>query len=273
MHTLTTVALGATLSSAKEITTEVGDPATFLAGLVVSKDANGLSLLKSAGMRIGVSLGKSLSNHKKTSVVRSGSSVPIRATLKRASAVVTISNYSNLLTTTPDSLAVAGVTFAAQAGAATLGDATFRAATSNDATATSLAAQINAHAVASLKVYAVASGATVTIYSVVAGVGSTGTGNDIAVAYTDNGGGNVGITIAGLSGGKLAGGLDTAAGATYIVKGQKAYVNDVTGMLDENISGFTTIVDATYDSASLDAVDETGTSVGIAALVEMPGGL
>jgi len=53
---------------------------------------------------------------------------------------VDIFNYSALT-----SVEVAGVVFVAQAGAVTPGDATFQAATSNSATATSLSSQINAH--------------------------------------------------------------------------------------------------------------------------------
>lgn len=273
MHNDSKVLLGPVLSSDKAITTHVGDPATFLAGLCVSQNSSGLSLLKSDGMRIGVSVGRSLSDHKKTSVVRFGDRVPIRAALKRASCVVTISSYANLLTTTPDTLAVAGTTFTAQSGAATLGTATFRAASSNAATATSLATQINAHATASTKVYAVDNGdGTVSIYSIVEGAGSTGTGNDIAVAYTDNGGGNIGITIAGLSGGKLSGGSDTITAIDYIAIGAKAYVNNTTGKVDVAMSGFSTVTDATFISTELTGIDEDSNEVA-AVLVDMGGGL
>jgi hypothetical protein len=116
-----------------------------------------------------------------------------------ASGNITITSYANLLTTTPDTVGVAGVTFTAQSGAATLGTATFRAATGNTETAASLAAQINAHATAGALVTAVAALGVVTITAK-----STGTaGNAIALAYTDNGGGNIGATKSGttLSGG------------------------------------------------------------------------
>lgn len=273
MHNASKVLLGQNGSSAKDISIHASDPASFPAGKVVSLGSDGgLSLLKSAGMRIGVSLGRSLSDTKKTAVLRTGEDVPIRAHLKRASCVVTISSYANLLTTTPDTLAVAGTTFTAQSGAATLGQAVFRAATGNTETALSLATQINAHATASTKVYAVASGATVTIYSIVDGAGSTGTGNDIAVAYTDNGGGNIGITIAGLTGGKLAGGSDTISAIDYIAIGAKAYINDATGLLDAAISGFTTVSDATYITEEITGIDEDGSDVAV-ALVDIPGGL
>lgn len=119
-----------------------------------------------------------------------------------ATGTATITNYSNLLTSTPDTITVAGVTFTAQSGAATLGTATFQAATSNEATAASLAIQINAHAVASELVIADDTGAAVLISAVETG----SAGNDIGLAYSDNGGGNVGATISGVSAGKLTGG-------------------------------------------------------------------
>lgn len=274
MHDSSKVLLGNTLSSAKDISNFNSDPATYKAGLAVrqSSTVNQLTLLKSGGQWAGVSLGKSLSDTKKTSVVRTGLEVPMLAALKRATGVITVTSYTNLLTTTPDTVAVAGVTFTAQAGAATPGDATFRAATDNNATATSLATQINAHATASTKVYAVASSATVTLYSIVEGVGGTGTGNDIAVAYTDNGGGNIGITLSGLTGGKLSGGSDTIADIAYITKGAKVYINDTTGKADIAMTGFTTISDAIYVTQELTGIDEDDNLVA-AVLVNMPGGL
>lgn len=268
----TKVALAGAGSNVKDIESFNDDPANFLAGSVVSLASTGLlSLLSSAGMRIGVSRGKSLSDHKKTAVQRAGLRVPVLASYKRASAVVTISSYANLVSGTDDALAVGGVSFVAQAGAATLGQATFQAATSNDATATSLAAQINAHATTAALVYAVASAATVTIYSLVAGVGSTGTGNDIAVAYTDNDT-NVGITIAGLSGGKLAGGLDTVAGIDYVTVGAKMYINNSTGKADVAMSGFSTVSDAVYAATPKTGIAEDGSEVA-AVIVDMQGGL
>jgi hypothetical protein len=120
----------------------------------------------------------------------------------QATGTATISSYSNLLTTTPDTITVAGVVFTAQSGAATLGTATFQAATSNDATAISLAAQINAHATTSALVTALATTGAVLITAIEAG----SAGNDIAVSYADNGGGNIGAVLSGLVDGKLSGG-------------------------------------------------------------------
>lgn len=274
MQDATQIKLGSQGYTGAEITDFAVDPASFPAGLCVSMNSSGLpSLLKSDGIRMGVSMGRSLADVLKTAVLRTGLRVPIRAELKRATGLVTVTSFANLLTTTPDTLAVAGTTFTAQSGAATLGTATFRAATSNAATATSIAVQINAHATANTKVMAVDNGdATVSIYSLVSGAGTTGTGNDIAVVYTDNGGGNIGITLSGLSGGKLSTGSDTITDIAYMTVGAKIYVNDVSGKLDANIAGFTTIMDGVYMSTVLTGITEDGSSVA-AADVDLTGGL
>jgi len=220
-------------------------------------------------MRIGVSLGKSLSDTKKTAVLRTGEAVPVLASLKRSTGVITISSYANLVSGTDDVITVGATAFTAQAGAATPGDATFQAATSNNATAVSLAAQINAHATASTLVHAVVtSSGVVTLYSKVEGAGS---GHDVALSYTDNDT-NVGAVLSGLSAGKLTGGSDTISDIAYIAKGAKAYINDVTGKLDIAMSGYSTISDATYVSEELTGVDESAAEV-TAALVDLPGGL
>lgn len=275
------VLLGQSGSSAKAFSLFGSDPASFPAGSGVSLASEDALALGGSGIRIGVSMGRSLSDTKKTSVLRYGESVPMLAHLKRATGLVTITSFANLLTTTADTVSVAGQAFTAQSGAATPGGATFQAATSNGATAVSLAAQINAHAVVGLKVYAVgnSTAATVTLYSIVDGVGSTGTGNDIAVAYTDNGGGNIGATISGLSGGKLSGGLDTVAGIDYMTVGTHPYVNNATGKLDVAMTGFSTITAGVYvaptaggTSSAVTGVNEDSSLVP-AGIVDMPGGL
>lgn len=273
MHSTTKQLLGFAKNGKPIITEFDSDPATFLAGLVVRQSSTEAALSLTSGFKCGVSQGRSLSSHKKTSVLRKGEGVAIRAHLKRATGVITISSYANLVSGTDDSVSIAGTAFTAQAGAATPGDATFQAATSNAATATSLAAQINAHATVSLKVYAVVtSSGVVTLYSVAEGVGSTGTGNDIAVSYTDNDT-NVGITLSGLSGGKMSGGSDDIADIAYMTVGAKAYINDTTGKLDIAMSGFSTVSDAMYISEAIYGIDEDGAETAAAGLVDMPGGL
>lgn len=128
--------------------------------------------------------------------------------LSKASGVVTISSYANLVSGTDDSITVGATVFTAQAGAAVLGEATFQAATSNDATAASLVAQINAHPVASLLVVASALSAVVTITAVENGA----LGNDIALSYLDNDT-NVGAAISSVTAGKLDGGAGLTIGA------------------------------------------------------------
>ena len=80
---------------------------------------------------------------------------------------------------------IGATTFVGTVGAVTLGDATYSVDTGNDAAATSLAAQVNAHAVASLVVRASAAAAVVTLREHAAGVGSsvvlTSTGATVAV--------------------------------------------------------------------------------------------
>lgn len=123
----------------------------------------------------------------------------------QASGTVTITDYADLVSGTADTIKVGDVTFTAQAGAATPGAATFQAASSNNATATSLAAQINAHEDLEGVVTAVALGAVVTITAVQSG----SAGNAIDLEYDDNDT-NVGATV---SGANLAGGDGLFAGS------------------------------------------------------------
>lgn len=271
MHDASKVRLGANASSAKDITHHPVDPASFRAGTAVSMASTGVpSALKSAGFRMGVALGPSLSDTKKLAVLRCGERVAMLASYKRSFGTITVTSFANLLTTTPDSVTIGASVFVAQSGAATPGTLFFRAATDNNATAVSLAAQINSHATASTLVYAVVtSSAVVTLYAVVDGAA---TGNDVAVSYTDNGGGNVGITLSNLTGGKLAGGLSTVAGIDYISVGAKAYINDATGKLDVAMTGLSTVSDAIYVSGALTGIDEDNAEVP-AAQVDMTGGL
>ncbi len=149
---------------------------------------------------------------------------------------VTITSYANLVSGTDDVVTVAGIAFTAQTGAVTEGAATFQGATSNDATATSLAAQINAHATTSALVTAEADGAVVTITANSAGF----PGNDIALVYTDNDA-NVGATVsgalltggAGLSLGAFDGVIGVAESDTDFLEDQAAIENRVAFFYDD----------------------------------------
>jgi len=134
-----------------------------------------------------------------------------------ATGTVTISSYANLIEGSDfDTIKVGGVTFVAQAGAATLGTATFRAATDNDTTAESLKTQINAHEDLEDLVIATRSGAVVTITALDTGSG----GNEIALEYSDEDGGSptVGASVSGanLTGGDglFLGDFDGVVGVT-----------------------------------------------------------
>lgn len=268
-HDATKAALGSSASNVKDCEVFDADPASFPAGSVLSLASTGLpSLAVSAGMRLGVSRGKSLSDHKMLSVQRTGLRVPVLAHLKRSTGTITVTSFANLVSGTDDVVTIGATAFTAQAGAATPGDATFQAATDNATTAASLATQINAHATAGALVYAVASAAVVTLYAKVEGAG---TGHDVAVSYTDNDT-NVGITLAGLTGGKLAGGSNTISEIAYAVKGAKMYVNNTTGKADIAMGSFTTITDAIYFGGAKTGIDESLAEVA-AVEVDMPGGL
>lgn len=265
MHNAELIQLGSVRSNHRTAKFYEGDPATFKAGLKVHLSSTGaLSLLKSAGFQAGISLGKNLSNDSKaTAVDTKGLGVPVRLALKRSTGLITMTNFTNLAA--GDTLTVGATGFVGQAGAATPGQATFQSTSLNGA-ATSLAAQINAHATASTLVYAVASGATVRLYAKVAGAG---VGNDVAVSYTDASPASVGLTLSGLTGGKLAGGSAAVADIDYVVKGQKVYFNDTTGEAD--VVG--TISDATYVDDVKASLEEDGTAGPPATYVDMPGGL
>lgn len=77
-HNSSKVLMGSHGSSDIESTCENADPATYVAGLAVRSSGGGLSL--SSGRLIGVSLGKSLSDTKKTSVCRTGNFIPVQIT-------------------------------------------------------------------------------------------------------------------------------------------------------------------------------------------------
>ncbi len=81
-HDATKVLLGTTQSSSKEGSeTFASSPATYPAGTAVRRASTGLlSVTKADGGWVGVSLGKSLDDALKTTVLRSGLRVPILLT-------------------------------------------------------------------------------------------------------------------------------------------------------------------------------------------------
>lgn len=78
MHSATTVQMGSHRSSEVEIDNWAADPATFLAGLCGHLKSDGtVSLALSDGSKIGISMGRSLSDTKRTPFARKGLGVPI----------------------------------------------------------------------------------------------------------------------------------------------------------------------------------------------------
>ncbi len=261
-HDATKVLLGTTQSSSKQGSEDfASDPATYLAGLAVRRASTGLlSLAKTAGEWVGVSLGASLSDNTKTTVLRAGERVPVLVERKPARGIITITNYSNLLTTTPDTVTVGATVFTAQSSAVSHGDATFRAATGNSETAASLADQINNHATAGALVKATVVGAVVTLTA----KANTTVADTMVLAYTDNHS-EIGATV---SGSTLT---DSADNADFVTIGQPVYISDTTGKADDPNSA-ATVSNAIYVSGLLTGVDESGASVAC-VLVDMPGGL
>ena len=202
-HDATKVVMGTTRSSSKQGSESFdSSPTTFKAGLAVRRNSsNLLSVTKADGNWVGVSLGRGLSDALKTTVIKAGEQVPVLVSRQPARGVVTITSYANLVSGTDDSITVGATVFTAQAGAATLGQTTFQAATSNTATATSLAAQINAHATAGALVKATSALGVVTLTA----ISNAAAADTIAMAYTDNDT-NIGATKSGtvLSGGNSA---------------------------------------------------------------------
>lgn len=263
MHDATKVLLGSIGSSKRLVTCEADDPATFLAGLAVRRAADGgLQLADdSTAALIGVSLGRDLSNTAKTAVCRKGLGVPLRQKVYAATGTITIEAYADLIDAGFDTIEVAGVVFVAQAGAATLGTATFRAATSDGATAISLAAQINAHATTSELVEATVDGDDVIVTAIEAGED----GNELTLVYTDEGTATVGASVTGS--GTLEDGSDGAA-----VHGKIVYVNDDgLGCLSTDADAVATL--ATYNGGVISGVDPITAAEVNAAIIDMVGGL
>lgn len=81
MHNASAVQMGTTYSNHREVENRAGDPATFLAGLCVHQKSDGtISLAAADGSKLGISLGRSQSDTKRTAICRKGLKVPILLT-------------------------------------------------------------------------------------------------------------------------------------------------------------------------------------------------
>lgn len=77
-HSASTIYMGSTRSKIKEVINKAGDPATYLAGLCVhQKSDDTISLTAAHGSKIGISLGRSMSDTKRTAICTKGMEVPI----------------------------------------------------------------------------------------------------------------------------------------------------------------------------------------------------
>ncbi len=263
-HDATKALMGATRSSSKQGTeTFNSDPATYLAGLAVRRTSGGLlSVTKSAGRWAGVSLGRNLSDCKKTTVLNAGEQVPVLLEMAPARGVVTITSYANLVITSGDTLKVGATTFTAQSSSVVHGGATFRAATGNDETATSLADQINFHATAGALFVAVAAGPVVTITA----KNNATVGSTIDLVYTDTHSADIGLTVDDIT--FTGGGADDA---DFVSIGAPVYFSDTTGKADDPSSA-STVSNAVYVSEVMTGIQEDGTEVAC-AMIDMIGGL
>lgn len=125
-HDPTKIKLGGVDYSGAEITNHDGDPETFEAGLAVRQKSDGkLTLAKADGLHLGISLGVSLSDAKRTSVARTGYRVPIQLTddsnsyayvvkgakvyIDDATGKANIVDDGNVTTTISDGMYVSGV--------------------------------------------------------------------------------------------------------------------------------------------------------------------
>lgn len=267
LHDDTKVLLGGTASNIKDVSEYSVDPEDFPAGTAVRAAADGGLQTDddSTACLVGISLGKSLSNDARTAVARNGLRIPLIVKEYFASGTITFDDYADLLSDA-DTIEVAGVVFTAQSGAVSLGEAKFRAATSNELTAKSLAAQINAHEESGALVEAVAaeieSDWVVTVTAKLPGTG----GNALTFDYTDNAaeGNSVAVTL-DPSEGTLAG------GAVAPVHGKQVYVND-DGYGCLSTDGDAAATGAVYNGGLKTGVREDGTTLSV-ALVDAMGSL
>ena len=80
-HSATTIYMGSGQSKTRSVDNYAGDPATFLAGLCVHLNSSGaLSLASADGSKLGISMGRSLSDTKRVAVARKGLRIPILLT-------------------------------------------------------------------------------------------------------------------------------------------------------------------------------------------------
>lgn len=271
-HDESKVLLGSTASNIKDVTDYDADPADFPAGTAVRASATGGLQTEdnSVAAYAGISLGKSLSNDDKTAVARTGLRIPLRQKSYYAKATLAVLDYSDMLTAEPlaaDTLTIGlgedAVQFVAQAAAVTEGQAKFQAATTNEATAKSIADQVNAHADTKDLVTAEAVEDSSDWFVVFTAKDVGPGGNEIIAVWGDE---TANEAAAFDTAGTLEGGAFGAA-----VHGKAVYVNDDGhGCLSTDDDAAAT--GAYYDGGVKTGVTEDKSEV-YAAYVNAPGGL
>ncbi len=245
MQDATKVLLGSTGSSAKEASDLSADPATFPAGTAVRLKSDGtISVTKAHGLLLGVSLGKSLSDHKKLSVVRTGESVPIKITDLSAFAQVQIGDILFKAVTVGEAGNDLSVILS--------DDVTDGSAEVTDVTAGVITISIQ-------------DGVT-TADDIAAAVLASPEASALIVAIVDDGEGSTAEDAATST--PLTDGRDLGDFCTI---GTKVYIDDVTGLANDS-DETVTVSDAIYVSGPLTGVNEDSSTTPC-ALVDMPGGL
>lgn len=244
MHDPTKVLMGATGSSAKDSSMHSANPATYKAGLAVRLKNNGdISLLKSDGSWLGVSLGRSLSDTSKIAVARTGSEIPLLA-----------SDDSEFASLQKDHLLFTAVLVGSDGNdiQITLANTATAGAETVDVTALSI-------------VVGIESGVS-TCQQIVDAIEADAEASALITVAIDEG--EAASAQAAFTIDNLEGGVDLGS---YITVGAKVYINDTTGLADVNDSG-RTISDAVYVSGLLSGIQEDGTIANV-VLVDMSGGL
>ncbi len=263
-HDASKVLLGSTTTSSKDgIEFYASSPITFPAGTAVRRtNANVLSVAKAAGGYLGVSLGRSLSDTLKTSIVKAGLGIPILLEAQPARGIVTITSYADLVDTANDTLQVGATTFTFKTSASTSTEVLCAASgSSNSVVAAALVVKINAHTTAGALFVASNVNGVVTITA----KNNATVGSTVALVYVDSSPTTVGLTTDDVT---LTGG---GAGADYVTIGQPVYISDTTGKADDPNSA-STITNAFYSSEVLTGIAEDGSEVSV-ALIDMIGGL
>jgi hypothetical protein len=243
MHDPTKVLLGSTSSSDRIAHSYENDPATFEAGLAVRLSSTG-DLSLSSGTHIGVSLGKDLSDAKKTSVLKTGLGVPVQLTDDSVFASVQVQDIlytSKLRGTAGNALSIIYVDGAGTGEAnVSVVDGDIEVEIDDTVTtALTVANAINAHPEVSLLCEAVVDG------------GENATAQDAftpAVPF-ENG----------------------DDGFSYVVKGAKMHVSPTTGKAITS-GGGAVATDAVYISGVLTGIKEDSSET-FAALVDIAGSL